>query len=103
MNKILTFCKTHNYNILWGYVDDQGTLSVDRKYQTLTPEVIELLSTERLFGAWGNSYVGRFKEQWIGFLCIGDEIMKLQAKTLPDLQDKILNKTATHESTLPRE
>ncbi len=100
MNKILTFCRAHNYHILNSKLDDNGELIIYTK-QGLTPEIINIISTERLLGGWQwdgyQAYIWVFKGKWLWFLHVGDTITKLQAKTLPDLQNKIL----THASTLP--
>lgn len=112
MNKVLTFCKTHGYHILGARPTDDWHLNTTKLIDNsgaFDMEVLDIIETEHLFAGWEHSqfhaYLGKFKGKWIGFVdpLNGDTMMKLQALTIMDLQDKILTKFTTNESTLPRE
>lgn len=109
MNKILTFCRTHDYNILGARPTDTWHLNTTRLIVAdgnVDQNILPIIETEKLFAGWEHTkfqaFLWVFKGKWIGFVdpLTGATIMKLQASTLPALMEKILNKF-TNESTLP--
>ena len=103
MNKVLTFCKTHGYHIIGSTVDADGELST-YLHNTITPETIDLVTTEKLLAGWVhpefNSYLWVFKDKWIGFVQVGDTITKMQATTFDQLQIAIIQKFVTEDPFL---
>lgn len=106
MNKIISWCKKNNYHIIGASINEEGGVSAYLHHE-LTPEMIALISTEKLLGGYTsvqgwipfNAYVWFYKDKWIWFLHVGDDIQKLQAKTLQDLQNKILTKFKSDDSS----